>query len=118
MKTSRDQAIVLFGCATGLRPGEWRALKHRDVDKPKRALSVSRSMQNEQLVDHQAKTRGSLRTVLLSDLALEALALLPTPLRQDQLVFPGRDGASRLDIHAWRRNRWGKALEAAGVSYR
>jgi integrase len=118
MKSPRNQALVLFACATGLRPQEWRALQWRDIDVAGRTLRVMRTIQDGKLVEQQAKTRGSLRTVMLTDEALEALRLLATPLRRDSLVFPGRDGVTVLDPHAWQRKAWTNALAAAGVTYR
>jgi integrase len=35
--------MVIFFAATGLRPGEWVALEHRDVDRPARVVYVRRS---------------------------------------------------------------------------
>ncbi|MEX2103321.1 MAG: site-specific integrase, partial [Gaiellaceae bacterium] len=69
-----------------------------------------------------AKTPGALRAVELTDLALDALDILPTPLRREQLVFPGRRAAV-LDIHAWSRRGkrpgpWTQALEDAELAYR
>lgn len=65
----------------------------------------------------KAKTRGSLRSVLLNRQALDSLALLPTPLNRDQLVFPGNRGGV-LNLHNFRRRSWKRALTAAGVAYR
>jgi integrase len=113
----RDRALILFACATGLRPQEWRALKWSDIDTASRSLRVSRTVQNGRIVEAQGKTRGSLRTVLLSKLALSALVSLPTPLRRDQLVFPGKAG-DVLDLAAWRRGPWRRALGGASLAYR
>ena len=43
--------------------------------------------------------------------------MLPHPLLRDQLIFPGRDGGP-LDLAAWRRGPWTKALTAAKLMYR
>lgn len=117
-----EQALVLFACATGLRPQEWRAVEWRDVDRATGVLRVNRTVQAEKIAEANAKTQGALRAVELTDLALEALDSLPTPLRRDQLVFPGKRGGV-LDVHAWSRGGdrpgpWTKALTAAGLDYR
>jgi integrase len=116
-KQPRDKALILFASATGLRPQEWQALQWRDLKLKARTLRVNRTMQRRQLIEHVAKTRGSLRTVLLTDTALAALDLLPTALLRDQLVFAGKNG-DVLDLPAWRRGPWKKALAAAAVTYR
>ncbi len=38
--------LVLFAAATGLRPGEWIALEHRDIDREARVLYVRRAYRN------------------------------------------------------------------------
>jgi integrase len=93
-----EAALVLFACATGLRPQEWRALQWRDIDRPTGVLRVNRTVQDEKIAEANAKTPGALRAVELTDLALEALDSLPTQLRRDQLVFPGKRGGV-LDTH-------------------
>ena len=35
--------MVIFGAATGMRPGEWVALEHRDIDYEARVAYVRRS---------------------------------------------------------------------------
>lgn len=35
--------MVLFAAATGMRPGEWVALEHRDIDRAARVAYVNRS---------------------------------------------------------------------------
>jgi integrase len=122
---SRDKALVLFACATGLRPQEWLVLQWRDVDLTRRALRVNRTLQDGAPIEHEGKTRGALRTVLLSDIALEALQAVLPPLQgadtqepsRSAFVFPG-DRKGWIDVRAWSRHRWKKALAAAGVDYR
>jgi hypothetical protein len=65
---------------------------------------VNQTVRDGKIVEAEAKTRGALRSVRLSALALEALALLPTPLRAEQLVFPG-DRGEVIDLAKWRRGR-------------
>jgi integrase len=102
--------------------GVRRALEWRDVDRAAGVLRVNRTVQAEKIAEANAKTQGALRAVELTDLALEALDSLPTPLRRDQLIFPGKRGGI-LDVHAWSRGGdrpgpWTKALAAAGLDYR
>ena len=37
--------MVIFAAATGLRPGEWTALEHRDIDRDARVAYVRRAFQ-------------------------------------------------------------------------
>jgi len=39
----RDRPLVIFAAATGLRPGEWIALEHRDIDLETRVVYVRRA---------------------------------------------------------------------------
>ena len=88
--------------------GEWR------VDPS--ALRVRRTYARGE-VRSEGKREASLRTVLLADVALEALDELPQPLCADQLVFPGTGGA-HISLSNWRRRVWYPALERAGVERR
>jgi integrase len=67
------------------------------------------------------RTSGKNRQIaphrLLSDLALEALDLLPRALTARLSFFPGPRGG-KLDLAAWRRRARKDALADAGVSYR
>ncbi len=44
MRKQRDRALVLFACASGLRPQEWQALQWRDVDQADGCLRVNRTV--------------------------------------------------------------------------
>jgi integrase len=117
-----EQALILFACATGLRPQEWQALQWRDIDHQSGVLRVNRTVQAGRVIEANAKTPGALRAVELFDLALEALESLPTPLKRDKLVFPGKRGGI-LDTHAWSRRGkrpgpWTTALARAGLNHR
>ena len=115
----RYRPLVLFWAATGLRPQEIFALRYSDLrlhDDPP-TVTVNRSVQAGRIAEGSAKTRGSLRTIPLSPLALQALAMLPEPLNRDQLVSPGAQGGI-IDLAAFRRGSWRKALAAAGIRYR
>jgi integrase len=117
LKSPTHRALVRFACATGLRPGEWQALRWSDIDKSAGRLTVNRTLQSGKIVENQAKTRGSLRAVELDALALAALASLAEPLDRTRLVFEGQRGV-HINLAAFRRGLWAKALEAAGVEHR
>jgi integrase len=42
----RYRPMVLFAAATGLRPGEWLALEHRDIDRQAQVVYVRRTLRN------------------------------------------------------------------------
>lgn len=108
--------LVVFACATGLRPEEWSALQWRDIDGAARRCIVRRTYASGELRS-EGKREASLRTVLLADVALEALDEMPQPLRPDQLVFPATEGG-HISLSNWRRRVWHPALERAGVERR
>jgi integrase len=112
----RYRPLVVFACATGLRPEEWSALQWRNIDRGARRCAVRRTYASGELRS-EGKREASLRTVLLADLALDALDELPQPLRPDQLVFPATEGG-HVSLSNWRRRVWYPALERAGVEWR
>lgn len=117
MKRVVDAALVRFLAATALRWQEAVVLRPCDVNIEGRFLTINRTLSSSGTIeDAEAKTDGSLDKVLLNGDALEALAMLPVPLRKTDLYFPGKRGGL---IHqaAWRRGPWTSALEAAGIPY-
>jgi len=76
--------MVLFAAATGLRPGEWLALEHRDIDREAQVLYVRRALRNGRI--KTPKTKASLRAVPLQAVALAALDELP-PAAECPLLF-------------------------------
>jgi integrase len=75
----------MFAAATGLRPGEWIALERRDIDPAARVVYVRRAYRNGRL--KCTKSEGSVRAVPLQEIALDAIARLPTRADTD-LLFP------------------------------
>lgn len=100
------EALVRFVCSTGLTtPGEWREARWSDIDLAEREMMV-----------HGTKTENRERTIPLSRTAIEALQLLPAPLRDDQRVFPAKRGG-RFDYDQFRKD-WKLALHSLGLAHR
>jgi integrase len=105
---------VLFAAATGLRPGEWIALEHRDIDPDARVAYVRRAYRNGRV--KCPKTAASVRAVPLQAIALGALERLPRNGRSP-LVFPSPNGGY-FDLHNFRNRHWKPAQLAAGITPR
>ncbi len=105
-------ALVMFAAATGLRPGEWIALERRDIDPAARVVYVRRAYRNGRL--KCTKTEGSVRAVPLQEIALEAIARLPTRADTD-LLFPSPRG-TYFDLHNFRTREWKPAQLAVGIA--
>ncbi len=104
--------MVLFAAATGLRPGEWLALEHRDIDREAQVVYVRRTLRNGRV--KSPKTKASLRAVPLQAIALAALGELP-PKPRCPLLFPSVRGG-HLDLHNFRNRNWKPAQRAAGIT--
>jgi integrase len=109
---SRLGPMVLFAAATGMRPGEWVALEHRDIDRDARVAFVQRSFSKGRL--SYPKTEASRRAVPLQARALAALDELPPASTGSQLLFPAERGGY-LDLHNFRNRGWKPAQIAAGI---
>jgi integrase len=103
---------VLFAAATGLRPGEWIALEHRDVDPHAHVVYVRRAYRNGRI--KVPKSEASIRAVPLQSIALAALERLPANGRSP-LVFPSANGGY-FDLHNFRNRYWKPAQLAAGIT--
>jgi integrase len=103
--------MIVFAAATGLRPGEWIALEHRDLDRDARADYVRKAFAHGRLKN--PKTRRSMRAVPLQAIALEALDRFPAR-QETPLVFPAPRGGY-LDLHNFSRRAWKAAQLAAGI---
>jgi integrase len=104
--------LVLFAAATGLRPGEWIALEHRDVDLDARVVYVRHAYRSGRV--KVPKTEASVRAVPLQTIALAALERLPANSRSP-LVFPS-PGGGYFDLHNFRNRYWKPAQLAAGIT--
>lgn len=97
--------LVRFCCATGVRtPGEWLDMTWAQVNKNDHLLTV-----------HGTKNKLAIRTVPLSDRALEALEQLPQTL--SGRVWFGKSGGA-FDYANWRDADWRDALEECGLERR
>ena len=101
--------LVPFAVGSGLRPQEWRAVWWEDVNFDKRELYVRRAVQSERIVEGSAKNPGSLRTVQLQRVALDALRELPRPLAGG-LIFPSARGGI-LNMSNFHRDYWKPAFD-------
>jgi integrase len=108
---ARYRPLVLFAAATGMRPGEWIALEHRDIDRETRIVYVRRAYRNGRL--KCPKTDGSLRAVPLQAIAIEALDGV-RPRHGSPLVFQAPCGGY-LDLHNFRHRDWKPAQRALGI---
>ena len=104
-------AMVVFAAATGMRPSEWLALEHRDIDRAARVVYVHRSFTNGRL--KCTKTEASVRAVPPRARALDALDRLPS-VGRTPLLFPSPSGGY-LDLHNLRVRVWRPAQRRAGI---
>jgi integrase len=103
---------VLFAAATGLRPGEWIALEHRDIDLNDLLVHVCRAFRVNRLKPTKTNTA---RAVPLQRSALDALDQLRSPPGATSLLFPAPEDG-HLDLHNWRGRHWRPAQRAAGIT--
>jgi integrase len=109
----RDAAIYVTAAFTGLRMGELRALRWRDVDFPRSVIRVRASYAAGEL---SAPKSGKVRSVPMVREVAEHLAALSSrdeSAGDDQLAF-GEYGGDWLNDDRLRR-RYSKALAAAGL---
>lgn len=111
----QDAALYTTAAFTGLRLGEVRALRWRDVDFGLRVIHVRRAFTQK---SEDVPKSGRARAVPLTDQvgrALDGLSHRDRYTGDDDLVFPSPLGGY-LDDSALRR-RYYKALKAAGIEH-
>lgn len=112
----QDAALFMIAACTGLRLGELRAMRWRDVDLRRGLLSVSRSFSDQK--ETSTKTRRS-RTVPLASQAIAEFKRLMGRARftgRDDIVFCRADGGPLGASAA--RERFVRAQKKAGVRVR
>lgn len=112
---AQDAALIIAAAYAGLRLGELRALRWRDVDFERRIVHVRRSYS---LSDESVPKSGRARAVPMADQvarALDALSRRELFTGADELVFPNPTGGF-LEDSALRR-RYYNALKAAGIAH-
>jgi integrase len=109
---ARYGPMVLVATATGLRPGNWLALEHQDIDREAQVVYVRRTFRYGRI--KVPKTKASVRAVPLQAIALAALDELP-PNPDRPLVFPSVRGG-HLDLHNFRNRNWKPAQKTAGIT--
>jgi integrase len=111
----RYRSIPLVAAGTGLRPEEWIGLHRADVDREARVLHVRRRFSGGELKEG-GKTPGSVRTVPLRQVVLEALdAMAP---RIDTPILFAAPRGGYIDLEKFRHREWAPALRAAGIPHR
>lgn len=107
--------LVVFAAETGLRPSEWIAIQHADVQREEGVLVIERSVSRGRLKTY-AETARSRRRVPLSRRASKR-STRSRDVSTPRLVFPSPRG-KHLDLENWRRRDWHPALDAAGIPSR
>jgi integrase len=111
----RYAAIPFVGVGCGLRPEELFGLHRTDVDRAARLLHVQRRFTGGELKPG-GKTAGSVRSVQLRAVVVEALDAMP-PRIDTPILFPA-PGGGYIDVEKFRHRHWTPALRAAGIAHR
>lgn len=111
----RYQAIPIVAVGTGLRPEELFGLHRADIDRSAGVLHVERRFTGGE-VKSGGKTPGSVRSVPLRRIVLDALDAMPIRI-DTPILFPSARGGY-IDIERFRYREWTPALRAAGLEHR
>lgn len=106
----RDAAVYATAAFAGLRMGELRALRWRDVDFPRSVIRVRASYAAGEL---SVPKSGKVRSVPMVDEVAQRLARLAGDVRDDDLVFAEEGGLWLNDDRL--RRRYEAALRNAGL---
>src|SRR5207253_5279533 len=107
---ARYRAIPFVAVGCGLRPEELFALERRDIDRTDSLLHVRRRFTGG-ILKEGGKTDGSVRTVPLRKVVLDALDAMP-PRIDSPLLFPAPRGG-HIDIEKFRHRAWTPALRTS-----
>jgi integrase len=111
----RFRVIPVLAVGCGLRPEELFGLHRADVDHQARLLRVERRYTGGMLKPG-GKTAGSIRSIPLRQMVLDALNAMPARIDTPILVPAARGGY--IDIERFRHRDWTPALRAAGLDHR
>ena len=105
--------MVLFAAATGLRPAEWIALEHRDIDRDGRVVYVHRSFTQRPAQATRRRRRASAPCRCRPARSTRSTACRRAS-RARRCSFPSQRGGY-LDLHNFRNRDWKPAQLAAGI---
>lgn len=112
--------IPILASGTGLRPGEWLALRRTDLhlDAHIPFLTVTRRLTKDGKIDSKPKN-GVGRRVPLRPRVVDALKALPPRVGSQLVLYPGKRSKSGfIDLHNFSQRHWKTAVEAAGLDHR
>jgi integrase len=112
---ARFRVIPFLAVGCGLRPEELFGLHRADVDRQVRLLRVERRYTGGML-KAGGKTAGSVRSIPLRQVVLDALDAMPARIDTQILVPAVRGGY--IDIERFRHREWTPALRAARLEHR
>lgn len=119
LKNKQFSALFHLLAFTGMRQGEARALKWKDIDLKGKTVSINKTVsvdrENKEFIESSAKTKGSNRVITLSDDIVSRLAAIKRNRNENELVFYDRQ--NKLIAPSSLRYNMKKACEAAGVDY-
>ncbi len=116
IKETRDteKVIVTFWSETGVRPSEWVALKKTDVCLVSLEVTIYDAVVHG--VTKDTKTEAGHRAIPISQ-ELANLLELEMDKHDEEYVFVNDQGR-RWNADSFRKHRWSKIIERAGVRYR